>query len=74
MSKDSKQSINARVKQWVVASPILQEVRDESIRKANTDQALKCFTGMVLAALPEHPPRPWSGLVEQQRFFRKIAR
>jgi hypothetical protein len=35
---------------------------------------MKFFTGAVLAALPNRPPLPWSGLVEQQRVFRKLEK
>jgi hypothetical protein len=52
--------------------PVLQDVRDKDIQLADTARAMKCFSGAVLAALPKHPPQPWSGLVEQQRFFRKL--
>jgi len=51
---------------------VLQEVRDNDIRLADSARAMEFFSGAVLAALPKHPLRPWSGLVEQQRHFRKL--
>jgi hypothetical protein len=72
MNNDSKDQIKARVKEWSAVAPLLQSIRDENIKTANTLQSLKCFSGMVLSALPSHPPRPWSGLVEQQQWFRKL--
>ena len=72
MNKVSQNLIKARVNQWGAAAPLLQAIRDENIKTANTLQSMKCFSGMVLSALPTHPPRPWSGLVEQQQWFRKL--
>ena len=72
MNTESNDLIKARVKQWGAAAPVLQSIRDENIQTANTLQSMKCFSGMVLSALPSHPPRQWSGLVEQQQLFRKL--
>ena len=72
MNKVSQNLIKARINQWGAAAPLLQAIRDENIKTANTLQSMKCFSGMVLSALPTHPPRPWSGLVEQQQWFRKL--
>jgi len=72
MNSQDNDLIKARVRQWMAATPVLQEVRDKDIQHADTARAMKCFSGAVLAALPKHPPQPWSGLVEQQRFFRKM--
>ena len=60
------------MQQWMEAAPVLQEVRDHDIRLVNTARAMKFFSGAVLAALPKNQPLPWSGLVEQQKFFRKL--
>jgi len=72
MNSQDNDLIKARVRQWMAATPVLQEVRDKDIQHADTARAMKCFSGAVLAALPKHPPQPWSGLVEQQKFFRKL--
>jgi hypothetical protein len=72
MNDQDKDLIKSRVLQWTRAESVLQEVRDNEIRLADTARAMKIFSGAVLAALPNHPPRPWSGLVEQQKFFLKM--
>jgi hypothetical protein len=74
MDHEPKNLIRSRVRQWDVVAPALQGIRDSDIRCANTPRAMKFFTGAVLAALPNRPPLPWSGLVEQQRVFRKIKK
>ena len=63
-----------RVRQWEDAAGTLRADRDNHTRGIETEAALRFFAGTVLAALPEHPPRPWSGLVEQQRWFGKLPR
>ena len=60
------------MRQWNTAANVLQDVRNYDIQHADTARAMHCFTGAVLAALPKHPPLPWSGLVEQQKIFRKV--
>jgi hypothetical protein len=72
MNDQDTDLIKSRVLQWTKAETVLQEVRDNEIRLADTTRAMKIFSGAVLAALPKHPPRPWSGLVEQQKFFLKM--
>jgi len=72
MNNGNKDLIKSRIQQWKKAAPVLQEVRHNDIRLADTARALKLFSGAVLAALPTRPPVPWCGLVEQQRNFRKL--
>ena len=69
--KDNK-LLKARVRQWNVAIPVMQGIRDSDIQSADTARALAFFRGAVLAALRINPPLPWSGLVEQQRWFSKV--
>ena len=72
MNQNVNELIKARVRQWNKAAAVLQDVRNHDIQHADTARAMHCFTGAVLAALPKHPPLPWSGLVEQQKIFRKV--
>lgn len=62
----------ARVEQWKRAGRVIEETRAEEIRKADTAQAMRALTGSVLAELQRRPAEPTSGLVEQQRWFRKL--
>ena len=74
MNQNVNELIKARVLQWNAAASVMDRVRDNDIRHADTARAMKFFTGAVLAALPTHPPLMWSGLVEQQRCFRKLRK
>ena len=72
MKPKDNEMLKARVRQWNVVAPVMQRVRDCDIQSAATARALAFFRGAVLAALPKNPPLPWSGLVEQQRWFSKV--
>jgi len=50
----------------------MEKVQAEEIRTADTAQATRALTGAVLAELQRRPAEPTSGLVEQQRWFRKL--
>ena len=71
---DSELQVSRRwVATWVEAAPELQKIRDADIRAADTHQALRIFTGSATWAARNRPPAPTSGLVEQQRWFMKLA-
>ena len=65
-------AIRNRIAQWAVAAPLLQEVRDEDIRGADTARSLRNLAGTILVTAAKMPVRTTSGLVDQQRVFRKI--
>ena len=63
----------ARAKQWIEAwrraGPELERMRREDIRGADTAQSIPAFDGAFEGAVRDFPPKPTSGLVEQQRWF-----
>lgn len=61
-----------RVEQWARARKVMDMVRSEEIHSAETARAMRNFTGAVLAELQRRPAPPSSGLVEQQRWFRRV--
>lgn len=71
---DSEKTLARRwVHTWMEAGPELQKIRDADIRAADTAEALRIFTGSADWAAKNRPPAPSSGLVEQQRWFMKLA-
>jgi hypothetical protein len=56
---------------WKRAAPELERMRRQDIRDADTIRSMPAFDGLFEAAVRDFPPKPTSGLVEQQRFFRK---
>jgi hypothetical protein len=73
MTETEKAQTRAWLRNWETLGPILEEVRRQSIRKAQTAAAIAAFDGAFETALRDLPPKPYSGLVEQQRLF-KLAR
>jgi hypothetical protein len=49
-------------------------MRREDIRHADTARSIPTFDGLFEGAVRDFPPKPTSGLVEQQRCFRRAKR
>ncbi|MCC6162708.1 MAG: hypothetical protein IT182_05095 [Acidobacteria bacterium] len=68
----------ARGRQWVLAwkhaGPNLERVRREELRRLDTCASIALLCGTADYTTPPRAPRPSSGLVEQQRIFRKMRR
>lgn len=60
------------VNTWIRAGAVLEKVRQNDVKLADTASAMRSFTGSVLHAVRTRPPAQTSGLVEQQRLFRKF--
>lgn len=74
MDCNDRDNMKEWVERWKRVGPILDELRREAIRNADTALAIELFDGCVELGLRMNPPRPTSGLVEQQRYFRKARR
>jgi hypothetical protein len=74
MTKSQASALRDRLEQWKRAAPVLQQVRDEDIRRADTKDAMRIFTGSAAWAAKHRPPLPASGLVEQQRWFMQLTK
>lgn len=59
---------------WAKAAPELQKVRDADIRAADTASMIETCASLFRDAVKNFPPKPTSGLLEQQRWFMKLAR
>lgn len=69
MTDDERILAKRRVQAWITAGPLLQQVRDADIRAANTAQMINCCNSLFQQTVKDLPPKPTSGLVEQQRWF-----
>ena len=73
---DSRETKNSGAQKWVDtwihAGDALEKIRRSDVKLADTAEALRSFTGSVLHVLRTRPAAQTSGLVEQQRFFRKF--
>ncbi len=57
------------VRIWKENGPLLDAIRDEEIRNANTIQSICMFEEAFRIAVRDFPPEPWSGLVEWQKYM-----
>lgn len=67
-----KALIRQRILQWQNVDMELQKIRLEELPKSNTKSAFKFLEGAVLQNIKRNPPVPYSGLIEQQRLFRRL--
>ena len=72
MNVAEKEAMRSSVARWQRAAPLLRQVRDADIRAADTVAMIACCNLLFRDALKHSPPRPDSGLVEQQRWFKKL--
>lgn len=66
--------LRAWVQNWKVVGSELERLRHQKIRNAITPESIQLFDLAFKAALRNTPPRTNSGLVEFQRFLRKLPR
>lgn len=72
------EELHARMKAyamgWKETGEILEQMRREQVRQADTARSMQLLAGMFDHAVLSRPPRAESGLVEQQRHFLKACR
>ena len=73
MTTDEKAQTRAWFRRWDKAAVIMEKLKLEAIRAADTAKAIKSFDGVFETAIRDIPAKPYSGLVDQQRLF-KLAR
>ena len=62
------------VETWKLAGADLERIRRRELRQLDTYRAIELLCGSADYSRPPRAPKPWSGLVEQQRWFMKAAR
>lgn len=60
------------VENWKEVGPILEQMRREELKRVDTFRAVESLCGPVDFSLPPFKPKPTSGLIEQQAWFRKL--
>jgi hypothetical protein len=58
---------------WKLAAEDLERIRRKELRELDSYEAISllCYTADYSKA--PYAPKPWSGLVEQQELFKKVA-
>ena len=62
------------VETWKLAGADLERIRRKEIRELDTQRTIALLCGPADYTRPPHAPKPFSGLIEQQRLFMKAAR
>jgi len=57
---------------WAKAGPELDAVRRRELREMTHEQRIRAFAAVLEFGAKPGPPRTTSGLVEQQRLFKKL--
>lgn len=73
MTDAERELLQQYVERWKRVGGLLEQQREEDVRRSDTTSAFAFFAGMPLHNSKNFPPGPSSGLVEQQAWFRKIA-
>jgi len=64
-----KERLREYVRLWVANGPLLEALRDQEIRQADTAASIQMFEQAFRMALRDLPPRDSSGLIEWQDFM-----
>jgi len=62
------------VNAWKDAAPELERLRRQELRQLDPYDAIALLCGPADYRVPPRAPKPTSGLVEQQRVFRRVPR
>jgi len=60
------------VERWRWLGPTLERERAAQFAAENPLEAIAAFDGLLRRSLQTHPPSLESGLIEQQRLFRRL--
>ena len=74
MTEEEKTLARKCLQAWREAAPVLDEIRREDIRNADTVKAVQLLDDAFDAAVWMTPLRETSGLVEQQAIFARSRR
>jgi hypothetical protein len=71
---DEREDLRRWVRTWEGAAPELEAIWRREIREADNLQVLAILEEAFNHSLRTMPPRPSSGMVEMQAWFRKLRR
>ena len=72
MTEMEEQRVRQWTRNWAEAAPMLESLRDQAIRNANTAVAIEQLSDAYESARRQWQPPATSGLVEQQRLFARL--
>lgn len=72
MDDDKKALLEAWVRKWERAAPLLQAQRGSEIRASSPGEAIEALSDAFEYALASTPPSTTSGLVDYQKALKKL--
>ena len=72
MDMQERRRMRQWVRNWQATGPVLERLRAEAIRNADTAAAIEQLSDAFESARRQCPPATTSGLVEQQRWFARL--
>jgi hypothetical protein len=72
MTEHERELTKRWVQTWKLAGPELERQREVDVRAVVGAGTVEAFDSFYRQALITHPPKPTSGLVEQQAWFQKM--
>jgi hypothetical protein len=60
------------IQKWAEIGPVLNRLDAERDFGVPLAEIIPQFNDALRAALALHPPQPYSGLIEQQQYFRRL--
>jgi hypothetical protein len=61
------------VETWKLAAEDLERIKRKEIRELDTYKTIQLLCESADYTQPPYAPKPWSGLIELQRWFKKAA-
>jgi hypothetical protein len=74
VEKDQSTEARSWVEGWQRAGRRLRDLKRSELGRISTAEALRNLAGAFESCRLHFAPRPTSGLIEQQRWFRKLAK
>ena len=71
MTEQEKNQVRAWIRNWEAVGPVLEAERYKAIRDVDTAESIASFDLAYKSARLHCPSREASGLVEQQRWFKR---
>ena len=68
-----KAPLKTFVERWQRLGPDLEKIRKRELKAISTPQALQNLAGAFEDCRLRFPPKPTSGLIQQQKWFKKLA-
>jgi hypothetical protein len=74
MTEKEKAALKSWVNNWKETGKFLEKLRREEVQNINISEEILSLSDASEAAINMYPPKPTSGLIEMQSYFKKLTR